>query len=322
MMDIFLFTLLISYLYCLQEVEQISQCGNGRATYYQAESEGNCGFGNIAGKIDTAAATEEIYDGSNGCGICYEVIGEKGSRIVMIADRCPGCEPVKNNGVIHLDLDERIFPYIDDKDKGRINTSMRMVPCQVTGNVILHISGSNNYFNAYASNYKIGLKTLQININNQGFKDVKREMWNRFVQAGISGLNSIQVKLISISGQELICYNDKNIIEGDYDCGSQFSADKFFDIYSRKIIGEKKKSECCVKPSLITDISKCNIQTDDIPDSDTPDSDTPDSDAPDSDAPHTDAPHSDAPTSSSNLIGFSLGNYFKYCLLFIIIKLL
>ena len=121
-------------------------------------------------------------------------------------------------------------------------------------------------------------------------------MWNRFVQAGISGLNSIQVKLISISGQELICYNDKNIIEGDYDCGSQFSADKFFDIYSRKIIGEKKKSECCVKPSLITDISKCNIQTDDS--------------------------DSDTPTSSSNLIGFSLGNYFKYCLLFIIIKLL
>ena len=178
----------------------------------------------------------------------------------MIADSCPGCTTVKSRGRIHLDLDERVFPYIDKKEKGVINTSMRMVPCQVNGNVKLHITESNNYyFNAYASNYKIGLKSLQININNAGYKDVKRETWNRFVQQGISNLNNIKVKLISISGQEIVCYDKSQIIKGDYDCGTQFTVDKFFDIYSRKIISTNEKSECCKKPSLISDISQCNI---------------------------------------------------------------
>ena len=70
----------------LEEVQQISQCGNGKATFYSANSGGNCGFGDITGTIDTAAAELLIYDGSNGCGVCYEVTGELGSKIVMIAD--------------------------------------------------------------------------------------------------------------------------------------------------------------------------------------------------------------------------------------------
>ena len=257
--NILIFVLLISY--SLQETAQISQCGNGRATYYTPDANGSCGFGDIAGTIATAAADAELYDGSNACGICYEVIGEKGSAIVMIADLCPGCETLKTTGVIHLDLDERIFPQVDAMSKGRINTSMRMVPCKVTGNVKLHITETNDYyFNAYVSNYKIGLKSLQININNQEFKDVERAGHNRFIQKSISNLKSIKVKIISISGQEIMCYMGKNIVEGVYDCGAQFSADKFFDIYSRKMISEKKKSECCVKPSLISDLSECKIK--------------------------------------------------------------
>ena len=259
---IIIFVLLLTNSFSLQETEQISQCGNGRATYYTPNELGSCGFGDITGIIDTAAADAELYDGSNACGICYEVIGEKGSKIVMIADLCPGCETLKNSGVIHLDLDERVFPYIDDMEKGRINTSIRMVPCQISGNVKLHITETNDYyFNAYASNYRIGLKSLEININNQGFKAVERVSHNRFIQKGISNLSTIKVKLISIAGQEILCYMGKNIIEGEYDCGAQFSANTFFDIFSRKIINENKKSECCVKPSLISKISKCNIES-------------------------------------------------------------
>ena len=113
---------------------------------------------------------------------------------------------------------------------------------------------------------------MQININNQGYQDVPRVTWNRFIQ-NVSGVNSIKVKLISISGQEIVCYDKNEIIKGDYDCGAQFSADKFFDLYSRKVIKSNLKSECCVKPSLITDASKCNIDTDyqDSDESDTSD---------------------------------------------------
>ena len=235
-----LFLLSINSINLLQDPEQISQCGNGKATYYDASSGGNCGFGDIVSSIDTAAAESIIYDNSNACGICYEVFGEIGSKIVMIADNCPSCESVKDTGRIHLDIDRRVFPYIDDMSKGIVDTSLRMVPCKVSGNVILHITETNNYyFNAYVTNYKIGVKALEISVNGQSYINVKRESWNRFI-ASLSGtMNSLKVKIIGISGEEIICSNFSGIIKGDYDCGKQFSTDKFFDLYSRNVINFK-----------------------------------------------------------------------------------
>ena len=267
--------LLVNLVYSLTESQQISQCGNGKATYYQASSTGNCNFGDITGTVDTAAAEMEIYDGSNGCGICYEVIGELGSKIVMIADSCPTCTSVKQTGKIHLDLDERVFASIDEKSKGIINTSIRMVPCQVSGNIKLKIMESNNYyFNALVYNYKIGLKSLQISINNGNYVTVERKTHNRF-ESQLSGLNSITVKVTSISGEEIICYQKSSIIQGDYECNGQFSVKNFYDLYSRKIINSYKKIECCVKPSLISDITSCNVDTNyDGSKSDTPGSDS------------------------------------------------
>ena len=262
-----IFLLSINSINLLQDPEQISQCGNGKATYYDVTSEGNCGFGDIASSIDTAAAETIIYDNSNACGICYEVFGEKGSKIVMIADHCPGCERVTETGRIHLDIDTRVFPYIDDKAKGRVNTSIRMVPCKVSGNVILHITETNNnYFNAYVTNYKIGVKALEISVNGQSYKNVKRESWNRFITPLTGTMNSLKVKIIGISGEEIICPNFSGVIKGDYDCGKQFSTDKFFDLYSRNVISSNKKTECCKKQSLIKDITSCKVDTEYNPD--------------------------------------------------------
>jgi expansin (peptidoglycan-binding protein) len=245
-----------------EDIEQLSQCGNGKATYYDVTGEGNCGFGDIAKTVDTAAAEELIYDGSRGCGVCYEVMGELGTKIIMIADRCPGCSRVTQTGKIHLDIDERVFPYIDDKNKGVINTSMRMVPCQVTGNVKLIITETNpSYFNAYVKNYKIGVKGLQISTDGGKYKDVKREMWNRFVASSLGDVKSLKVKIISFANEEIICQDVEKIEKGEYDCGKQFSTNYFFDLYSKKLIKENKKSECCKKPSLITDYDKCKVDT-------------------------------------------------------------
>jgi expansin (peptidoglycan-binding protein) len=257
-----LLLLLINSINLLQDPEQISQCGNGKATYYDATSGGNCGFGDITKSIDTAAAETIIYDNSNACGICYEVFGEKGSKIVMIADHCPGCERVIDTGRIHLDIDTRVFPYIDDKAKGRVDTSIRMVPCKVSGNVILHITETNdNYFNAYVTNYKIGVKALEISINGQNYINVKRESWNRFIARLSGNINNLKVKIIGISGEEIICANLGGVIKGDYNCGKQFSTDKFFDLYSRKVISSYKKTECCKKQSLIKNITACKVDT-------------------------------------------------------------
>ena len=259
---VILFLLSINSINSLQDAEQISQCGNGKATYYDVTSQGNCGFGDIAGSVDTAAAETIIYDNSNACGICYEVIGEKGSKIVMIADHCPGCERVTETGSIHLDLDRRVFPYIDDPAKGRVKTSIRMVPCQVKGNVKLNITEINNsYFDAFPLNYKIGVKALEISINDGKYINVERKSWNRFVTFITENINSFKVKIIGISGEEIICLQSKEVTKGVYDCGKQFSTNDFFDLYSRKVISRNKKSECCKKPSLIEDINSCKVDT-------------------------------------------------------------
>ena len=259
---IILLFILVNAIHSLQDSIQLSQCGNGIATYYNPSDGGNCGFGNIVGTIDTVAVGGEIYDKSNGCGICYEVFGELGSKIVMVADSCPSCDSTQSTGKIHLDLDQRVFKSIDEIYKGKVDVSLRMVPCQVSGNVILHITETNNYyFNAYASNHKIGIKGLQISINNGKFVDVERKTHNRFVHFIQEQISLIKVKLISISNEEIICYSQNTITKGDYDCGAQFTVKNFYDLYSRKIIQTKKKSECCQKPSLISDLNTCKVDT-------------------------------------------------------------
>ena len=133
----------------------------------------------------------------------------------------------------------------------------------MSGNVILHITETNNYyFDAYATNHKIGIKGLQISINNGKFVDVERKTHNRFVYFNKEQISLVKVKLISISNEEIICYNQNAITKGDYDCGAQFAVKNFYDLYSRKIIQTNKKSECCQKPSLISDINTCKVDRD------------------------------------------------------------
>ena len=133
----------------------------------------------------------------------------------------------------------------------------------MSGNVILHITETNNYyFDAYATNHKIGIKGLQISINNGKFVDVERKTHNRFVYFNKEQISLVKVKLISISNEEIICYNQNTITKGDYDCGAQFAVKNFYDLYSRKIIQTNKKSECCQKPSLISDINTCKVDVD------------------------------------------------------------
>ena len=112
-----------------------------------------------------------------------------------------------------------------------------MVPCQVTGNVKLNITETNNaYFNAFPLNYKIGVKALEISINDGKYINVERKSWNRFVTFITENINSLKVKIIAISGEEIVCLQSKGVIKGVYDCGKQFSTNNFFDLYSRKVI--------------------------------------------------------------------------------------
>ena len=105
-------------------------------------------------------------------------------------------------------MDKRVFSSIDELNKGKMDISLRMALFQVSGNVILQIIETYNYyFDSYATNHKIGIKGLQQSIINGKFVDVDRKRHNRFVYFNQDQIILIKVKLISISNDEIICYN-------------------------------------------------------------------------------------------------------------------
>jgi expansin (peptidoglycan-binding protein) len=256
--SLLLLFLLVNSIY----TEQISRCANGLATYFSASDRGNCGLGLILKSVNIAAAPTDLYKGSMACGVCYEVFGEKGTITVMITDKCPTCEKTSSKGRIHLDIDKRVFPKIDEKKKGKVPVSLRMVPCNVSGNIKLVIHETNNYYwNAYVINSKIGIKGMELQFDNGSWKKTDRSTANRFILKKIKKFKKLSVKIIGFSGEEILCYqNQSKIKKGTYDCGKQFRVDKFFDIFSLSETNKKDmKSECCKKPSLLSNLNDCKV---------------------------------------------------------------
>jgi len=52
---IIVLSILENVIHSLQDSIQLSKCGNCIATFYSPSDAGNCGFGDIAGTIDTVA---------------------------------------------------------------------------------------------------------------------------------------------------------------------------------------------------------------------------------------------------------------------------
>ncbi len=92
----------------------------GQATYF-APGAGACGIDPPADKL-VAAISNAQYSRTN-CGRCAEVSGPKGTVIVRIADRCPGC------GRGDLDLATAAFVRIAEKSAGRVAIKWRFVEC-------------------------------------------------------------------------------------------------------------------------------------------------------------------------------------------------
>jgi len=94
---------------------------NGEATYYNAEGKGACGIDTPSDYL-VAAINDEQYSKAN-CGRCVEVTGPKGTVVVKVIDKCPGCDAGD------LDLSETAFTKIANKSAGRVKIGWRFVPC-------------------------------------------------------------------------------------------------------------------------------------------------------------------------------------------------
>ena len=94
---------------------------SGEATYYNAEGLGACGIQTPPDYL-VAAINDEQYSKAN-CGRCVSVTGPKGTVVVRIIDKCPGCDSGD------LDLSETAFSKIADKRDGRVKITWRFVEC-------------------------------------------------------------------------------------------------------------------------------------------------------------------------------------------------
>lgn len=94
---------------------------SGEATYYDYSSGGACGL-EAPDDLLIAAINDEQYSKEN-CGRCASVKGPKGTVVVEILDKCPGCDSGD------LDLSEQAFVKIAAKSDGRVKITWSFVDC-------------------------------------------------------------------------------------------------------------------------------------------------------------------------------------------------
>jgi expansin len=93
----------------------------GKATYYDANGTGACGFP-ASTDFMVAAINDEQYSKAN-CGRCIEVTGPLGKVVVRIVDKCPGCS------FGDVDLSQTAFGKIAKLSAGRIDIEWHFVMC-------------------------------------------------------------------------------------------------------------------------------------------------------------------------------------------------
>lgn len=94
---------------------------SGEATYYYTTKLGACGIPTPPDDL-VAAMNGKQYSKEN-CGRCAAVNGPKGSVVVRIIDKCPGCD------FGDLDLSDTAFAKIAEKSAGRVKISWKFTAC-------------------------------------------------------------------------------------------------------------------------------------------------------------------------------------------------
>lgn len=94
---------------------------SGEATYYDANGTGACGF-KPSNDFYVAAMNDEQYRQAD-CGKCVSVTGPKGTTVVRIVDKCPGCDRGD------LDLSMTAFSKVASLSDGRIKIKWHFVAC-------------------------------------------------------------------------------------------------------------------------------------------------------------------------------------------------
>lgn len=177
----------------------LGQAESGRATYYDADGSGACGFDPSPNDLDVAAMDAPQWGGSAPCGECVRVTGPKGEVTVRIVDLCPECE----SG--HLDLSQEAFAKIADVSAGNVPITWEAVACAVQGPVQYHVKdGSSQWWTAIqVRNSKLPIAKLEYKTATSGYTNVPRSDYGYFVVDTGVGPDPYTVRITSQTGEVL-----------------------------------------------------------------------------------------------------------------------
>ena len=151
---------------------------HGEATWYDANTLGNCGIEYPADKM-YAAMNRVQYNNSNTCGTCVEITRLNSNKkvVVKILDQCPEC-PFGD-----IDLSPEVFSKLGTLKEGRIPISWRYVPCPSTPKIsIRYKSGSSRYWTAIqVINHRNQVKKVEARDQNGNFQNLSRTDYNYFL---------------------------------------------------------------------------------------------------------------------------------------------
>lgn len=93
----------------------------GSALVYAGTGDGNCSLGGATRGVLFASVSTQEYAGSLACGSYLEVKGPRGTALVQVIDRCPGCRAGQ------LDLNRAAFSRVGDLANGLAAVTYRRV---------------------------------------------------------------------------------------------------------------------------------------------------------------------------------------------------
>ncbi|KAL7712682.1 Expansin-B5 [Entamoeba marina] len=240
------------------KLTSLSECTKGRITFYE-DYTGNaaCSYGSVPtvvtdGYFFRAALNTAFYDGSNQCGICYELVGADSAIRIIVSDECPvSTNQICDGEMLHFDLAMNAFPYLADLDVGVVNVTFRMVACDHTGNVKINsLKGNNeNYFAFVITNHVIGVEKVEISYDNgKNYKKIDRTDYNVFIVENESGIElPFLLRITSIAGDSYVTkiteVKKEYVTETDF----QFNipSNTFFDVQTLKTIEKPSTTETC-----------------------------------------------------------------------------
>jgi expansin (peptidoglycan-binding protein) len=171
----------------------------GQATYYAADGTGSCSFPASPSNLDVAAMNAAQYGTAAYCGACLNVKGPKGSVVVRVVDKCPGC----SRGSV--DLSRQAFAKIADLSAGRVPIEWTVVPCDTSAPLSYATKdGSSRFWTAVqVRNHRVPIVKLEMEKGGV-FVNAPRTDYNFFVLSGGVGVDApFRVRVTSSTGQTL-----------------------------------------------------------------------------------------------------------------------